>query len=160
MIPSGITGNQAQAVFAAMHASLDSALDKVTSWDSTGLGMVINPGVQAEAERYCNSIAEMLTKYEPDFEPDDNSVSAQGLIELRACVSCHSVACKYVDDNFSTTFLSEFQTSLEQAVHTVIGSVAATIGGLAPSFLAATWWIWAAAIVALVLVHEFKKEVA
>lgn len=158
-IPDSTTGNQARLAFGAMTTALNGAYAKLAEYDVTGIGegLGIDAGSLSQARQYLDTTNVRLGEYFPKFQANDEPLSSELLAQFKMCVSTTSVAVKYVDDNFSTSFLSELADAVIDACATVVGRVANTVSKVAGSFIGGTWWIWLCGVVALVLVTKYKK---
>jgi len=158
-IPDSTTGNQARLAFGGMTSALHSAYLKLGEYDPTGLGdwTGIDAGSGQAAKQYLDDANGILSTYYAQMPVDDAPLSSQLLTKLKVAASTSSVAVKYIDDNFSTSFLAELADSVIEACATVVGKVANTVSKVAGSFLGGTWWIWVLVAVGVVLVKGTRK---
>lgn len=139
-IPASTTGTQALAIFAAQRSAVVKAQATLSSYAS---GFSIGQGdAVAMAQVYVSDIVQMLDKYEPEFTSTEQPISADQLVKLRACVSTASVMCRFVDDNFSTSYLQELSDEIVAILATIAAKAAQAAANVAGSFIGGSWWIW------------------
>lgn len=146
-VPTSTTGHQARLMYGAMTAALGNAYATLAEYDTGGIAewSGLDAGAVAAARGYLDSTNEMLGRYYANVPPSDAVLTAQELAELRASVSTSSVACKTIDDLFSTSWLAELADSVVAAAGTVSATVAGAVAKVAGSFLGGIWWMLALA---------------
>ena len=167
-VPAATTGNQARAMFGLMTASLANAYGTLSSYGPSTTTEVLAPAlalayqaIDADsvkaAQDYLDSTNAMLAGYYADMPESDDVLTAQQLQELKTAVSTSSVACKTVDDLFSTGWLEELSAAIVEAIGTVAAQVAKAVSTVAGSFIGGTWWIWILVAGVLVFYARFKE---
>ena len=147
-VPTSTTGNQARLMFGLMTSALGNAYATLAEYDGTGFARWsgLDAGAVDAARGYLDGTNEMLARYYADMPTSDDVLSEHQLTELRASVSGASVACKEIDDLFSTSWLAELADALIEACGTVSAAIAGTVAKVAGSFLGGAWWLIAAGV--------------
>lgn len=154
-IPASTTGTQAQAIFGAQRTSIAHAQATLSAYSS---GFSIGQGdAIAASQQYLGDITQMLDRYEPGFTNTEQPISDLQLVQLRACVSTASVMCRFIDENFATSYLQELSDAIVEILATFAARAAKAGADVFGSFVGGSWWIWVATGLGIVFYFALKK---
>lgn len=158
-IPESTTGKQAAAVCRGMLAALGRAYGVVDAYDPSGLAQAsgLDAGSVEAAKMYLDGQREYVDRVLSDCPTSDNPIASTLLARVRAAASGSSTACKYVDDNFQTSFAAELSAEVVAVTGTIVGKIGDAVSTVAGSFIGSTWWVWILVGLALLGWRKLQK---
>lgn len=156
VIPRGITGYQARAMFGEMTGWLGNAYQTLAEYKSTGAIGIIFPALAAvkyavtgeavdAAKRYLDTTNDMLQKYYPQMPESNDKLADLQYKQLQTSVAGTSIAIREVDQMFGTPWSVELTNDIVEASGTVTAWLAANAakvaGNVAGSIIGKVWWL-------------------